>query len=177
MPMIDMDRSCLVVIDFQSRLMPVIHDAETILRNASRLLQAAEMLAVPRVFTEQNPARLGSTVDGVPVGDAVLVHKQCFGACGEAGFLNHIPQSAQIIVTGCETHVCVLQTVLGLLEAGRQIHVVQDAVGSRHPDNKLAALRRMERHGADIVTTEMVIFEWLKTAEHPRFREVSALIK
>lgn len=177
MPMIDAARSLLLVIDFQSRLMPAIHDAEMILRNAGRLLQAARLMNVPRVITEQNPKRLGATVEQLPIDGAVMVDKQFFGACGEDGFADLLPQGAQILVTGCEAHVCVLQTVLGLREAGRQIHVVQDAVGSRHPENRLAALRRMERYGAEIVTTEMVIFEWLRTAEHPRFREVSALIR
>jgi nicotinamidase-related amidase len=71
----------------------------------------------------------------------------------------------------------VQQTVLGLLDAGRELYVVRDALGSRHPENKETAIRRMERHGAEIVTTEMVVFEWLETAEHPRFREAIALIK
>lgn len=82
-----------------------------------------------------------------------------------------------MIVAGWEAHVCVLQTVLGLLETGRQVHVVRDAIGSRQPESKETAIRRMERHGAEIVTTEMVLFEWLRTATHPRFREVAALIR
>ncbi|HEX5452212.1 MAG TPA: isochorismatase family protein, partial [Stellaceae bacterium] len=78
---------------------------------------------------------------------------------------------------GCETHVCVLQTALGLLAAGRRVAMVRDAVGSRRAESKEAALRRLERHGAEIVTTEMVAFEWLATAEHPRFRDIVRLIK
>jgi nicotinamidase-related amidase len=82
-----------------------------------------------------------------------------------------------VVVAGCEAHVCVLQTVLGLIDSGRRVFVVQDAIGSRRAENKEAAVRRMERHGAEIVTTEMVVFEWLGSAEHPRFREAVALIK
>jgi len=78
---------------------------------------------------------------------------------------------------GCDAHVCVLQTVLGLLDGGRPVFVVRDAVGSRRVESKETAIRRMERHGAEIVTTEMVVFEWLETAEHPRFREALALVK
>jgi nicotinamidase-related amidase len=81
------------------------------------------------------------------------------------------------VVAGCEAHVCVLQTVLGLLDAGRKVYIARDALGSRHAENKETAIRRMERHGAEIVTTEMVVFEWLESAEHPRFREAIALIK
>lgn len=177
MPTIDPERSLLLVIDFQARLMPAIHDAETALRNAGRLLEAARMLDVPCLFTEQNPEGLGPTVEQLTIGAAPVVQKQFFAACGEEGFTDRIPASAQVIVTGCEAHVCVLQTVLGLLDAGRQVHVVRDAIGSRKPESKETALRRMEKHGAEIVTTEMVVFEWLKTAEHPRFREVAALIR
>ena len=82
-----------------------------------------------------------------------------------------------ILVAGCEAHVCVLQTVLSLIGAGRRVFVARDATGSRRAENKETAIRRMERHGAEIVTTEMAIFEWLGTAAHPRFREASALVK
>ncbi|MGZ8367401.1 MAG: isochorismatase family protein, partial [Rhodoplanes sp.] len=92
-------------------------------------------------------------------------------------FADMLADRPEVIVTGCEAHVCVLQTALGLLDAGRRVYVVRDAIGSRRAESKEAAIRRMERHGADIVTTEMVVFEWLETAEHPRFRAAAALIR
>lgn len=174
---IDPDRSLLLVIDFQSRLMPAIHEGATAVRNAKRLIEAAELLGIPILFTEQNPRGLGSTVPEIPVSEDRLVHKQSFDACRAEGFLELITADADVVVAGCEAHVCVLQTVLGLLDAARRTHVVQDALGSRHPENKQVALRRMERHGAEIVTTEMVVFEWLRTAEHPQFRQAAALIR
>lgn len=174
---IDPDRSLLLIIDFQARLMPAIHDGAAAVRNARRLTDAAGLLGIPALFTEQNPKGLDPTVDDLAVPARHRVHKQFFDACREDGFLDHIPQDANVIVAGCEAHVCVLQTVLGLLAASRTTWVVRDAVGSRRPDSKDAALRRMERHGAEIVTTEMVAFEWLRTAQHPRFRQVVALIK
>ena len=88
-----------------------------------------------------------------------------------------LPSGHDVVVSGCETHVCVLQTVLGLVEAGRQVLIVRDAVGSRRSESKETALRRMERSGVEVVTTEMVVFEWLRTAEHPLFRDVQGLIK
>ncbi len=100
-----------------------------------------------------------------------------FGATRAPGFLERLPEGRDCVVTGCEAHICVLQTVLGLLEAGRRVTVVADAVGSRKTENRDAALARMAAHGAEIVTTEMVVFEWLGTARHPRFREVVRLIK
>lgn len=174
---IDPARSVLLVIDFQARLMPAIHEGEAAVRNARRLLDAAGLMGIPALFTEQNPKGLGPTVDDLPVPTDRLVHKQFFDACREDGFLSRIPTDAHVVVAGCEAHVCVLQTVLGLLAASRQTWVVGDAIGSRRPESKDAALRRMERHGVGIVTTEMVVFEWLQTAEHPQFRQAAALIR
>ena len=174
---IDPKRSLLLVVDFQSRLMPAIDGGATAIRNANRLIAAAKFFGIPRLFTEQNAKGLGSTVEELPVEKGRLVHKQFFDACREDGFLEHIPADGHIVVVGCEAHVCVQQTVLGLLEARRRTHVVRDALGSRRPEDKETAIRRMERHGAEIVTTEMVVFEWLQTAEHPNFRDAIALIK
>jgi nicotinamidase-related amidase len=177
MPTIDPQRSLLLVIDIQTRLMPAIHDGESVIRNAGRLIEAAKLIGVPRLFTEQNPKGLGPTVDGIAVEPGRLVEKQSFDVCREAGFLDRIPADAHVVVAGCEAHVCVLQTVLGLRAAGRDVYVAGDAIGSRAPANREAALRRMERHGAETVTTEMVVFEWLQTALHPQFRSAVALIK
>jgi nicotinamidase-related amidase len=174
---IDPKRSILLVIDFQARLMPAIDRGAIALKNASRLIDVASLIDVPLVFTEQNAKGLGATVGDLAVEKGRLVHKQFFGACGEKGFLDVVPIDREIVVAGCEAHVCVLQTVLGLIDAGRKVYVVRDAIGSRQAENKETAVHRMERHGAEIVTTEMVVFEWLQTAENPRFREAVALIK
>jgi len=175
---IDPKRSLLLIVDFQSRLIPVIHEAAVAIRSARRLIDMAKLVGIPRLFTEQNARGLGPTVDELPVEQQDrLVQKQFFDACREERFLQHIPTDGHIVVVGCEAHVCVQQTVLGLLEASRRTYVVRDALGSRRPEDKDTAIRRMERHGAEIVTTEMVAFEWLQTAEHPKFRQAIALIK
>ncbi|MCW2285143.1 nicotinamidase-related amidase [Rhodoblastus acidophilus] len=174
---IDPHKSLLLVIDFQARLMPAIHEAEAAIRNAGKLLEIAKLLNVPRLFTEQYPKGLGATVPDLPVEGERVMTKLAFDACRAEGVLQNIPTDAQVVVAGCEAHVCVLQTVLGLIAAGRKTFVVQDAIGSRAPENKAAALARMAHHGAEIVTTEMVAFEWAQTAENPDFRAVSALIK
>ena len=133
---------------------------------------------MPRLVTEQNPARLGGTVEALaPQGRETAFAKQCFDAGAEPQVAARLEGDAAVVVTGCEAHVCVLQTVLGLLEDGRRVHVVADAVGSRDPKNHAAAIERMRHHGADIVTTEMVIFEWLRSADDPAFKELVALIK
>jgi len=174
---IDPQTSLLLVIDFQSRLMPAINQANAAIANANRLLETAQLLDIPRLFTEQNAKGLGPTVDTIPVEPGRLLHKLYFDACREDGFLAKIPEDAAIVVAGCEAHVCVQQTVLGLLDAGRKVHLVRDALGSRRPEDKETAICRMARHGADIVTTEMVVFEWLATSDHPAFRKVISLVK
>jgi nicotinamidase-related amidase len=175
---IDAKTSMLLVVDFQSRLMPAIEDGASAVANARRLLQAAKLVGVPSLFTEQNVDGLGPTVPELAEhATATVAHKMTFDACRADGFLARIADRPDLVVSGCEAHVCVLQTVLGLLDAGRRVHIVRDALGSRRAESKETAIRRMERHGAEIVTTEMVVFEWIETARHPRFREAVALVK
>ena len=174
---INRKRSILLVVDFQSRLMPAIEDGPVVVHNARRLVDAAKLLRVPVLLTEQNAKGLGGTLPELLSGLDEVVHKMTFDACRAPGFLSALPPDHDVVVSGCETHVCVLQTVLGLVEAGRRVFVARDAVGSRRAESKETAIRRMERNGAEIVTTEMVIFEWLATAEDTRLDAVIALIK
>jgi nicotinamidase-related amidase len=177
MPIINRERSALLVVDFQGKLMPAIDDGSLVVANARRLLDAAEMFQVPILFTEQNPDGLGGTLPELRSCTGTMIRKMTFDACRTAGFWEALPDGRDVIVSGCETHVCVLQTVLGLLSAGRRVFAVSDALGSRRPASKDAAIRRMERNGAEIVTTEMVVFEWLGTAEDSRLRNVIGLVK
>lgn len=175
---INPDTTTLLLVDFQARLMPAIEDRDSVVENARRLLDAAAMLDIPVVLTEQYPKGLGATIPALsPERVGAVAHKMTFDACRADGFAEKLADRADVVVAGCEAHVCVLQTVLGLIDAGRRVFVVRDAIGSRRAESKDGAIRRMERHGAEIVTTEMVVFEWLGTAEHPRFREAVALIK
>jgi len=179
MPTLDRSRSVLAVIDFQERLVPAIAGGDEVVANAVRLLSAAEQLGVPVLMTEQNPKGLGPTVPELarPEGAVPVVAKMEFDACRARGVIDALPPGHHIVVAGCEAHVCVLQTVLGLLDRSRRAYVVADAVGSRRPENKAAALARLDRAGAEIVTTEMVLFEWLGTAEDPSFKSVVGLVK
>ncbi len=168
--------SALLMVDFQARLMPAIAGREAVIANARRLTDAAALCGVPVLFTEQNPAKLGGTVPELSPAAATLP-KMCFDAGRDPGFASLLPDRATVLLAGCEAHVCVLQTALGLLDRGRHVAVVEDAVGSRAPASKAAALRRLERYGVEIVTAEMAIFEWLGSAAHPRFRDAMALVK
>ena len=169
--------SLLLAVDFQARLMPAINEGAAVIENARRLVAAAEMLDVPTLFTEQNAEKLGATVPELAPNPMSVVAKMTFDALRTPGVLERLDKGRSIVRAGCEAHVCILQTALGLVEQGYRTFVVADAVGSRRAESKESALRRMERRGVEIVTTEMVLFEWLGTAAHPRFREIVALIK
>jgi nicotinamidase-related amidase len=177
MPLIDPDRSALLVIDLQARLMPAIDQSDLRLANAARLIRAAEALHIRRHITEQNPRGLGATVAALDIPPGEALAKMDFDATRDPAIAARLAGDTALVVCGCEAHVCVLQTVLGLRTAGRQVFVVADAVGSRLEANRQAGLARMQAHGAEIVTTEMVIFEWLGSAAHPAFKTLMPLIK
>jgi nicotinamidase-related amidase len=181
---IDPDTSLLLMIDLQQKLMPAIEGGAAIIANAERLIDAATLLTVPVLFTEQNAKGLGPTVPELSPRPDAIAHKMSFDALRIPGFQSRLRElrrsdreSRSIVVAGCEAHVCVLQTALSFLDHGFKTYVVRDAIGSRRGESKEAAIHRMERHGAEIVTTEMVIFEWLGTAEHPSFRQAMMLVK
>ena len=174
----DASRSALLVIDLQQRLMPAIADGETTVNNALVLARAARLLQVPVIGTEQYPQGLGSSLPEVAALLDLTVSKLDFDASADPALLAALPVAReQLLVTGCEAHVCVLQTVLGLVERGYQPRVVIDAVGSRRPASKAAALERMRAAGVPLLTAEMVVFEWMRSSRHPRFKELLALIK
>ena len=172
------ESAALLLIDLQERLTPVIHDGEVVVARAVRLAEAARLLDVPIRATEQYPAGLGPTVPPLAAYPQAVLAKTGFSAVQDPGFSGLLPPgTSEIVVAGCEAHVCVLQTVLGMLPGGRRVLLVADAVGSRDPADRAAAIDRARQHGAEIVTSEMVLFEWLRDARHPRFRDVQGLLK
>jgi nicotinamidase-related amidase len=178
MSLCDAERSTLLVIDLQQRLMPVIDGGAAVLGNAMILARAARLLQVPAIATAQYPQGLGPNAPEIESLCAQVIAKDDFDACAEPALLAALqPDRSQLIVVGCEAHVCVLQTVLSLLTRGYPVRVVSDAVGSRAAHNKAAGLERMRAAGAEVLSTEMVVFEWLRNRRHPRFKEVLALIK
>lgn len=170
--------SLLLLVDLQARLLPVIAQGEVVVANAIRLARAAQLMAIPVLATEQNPQGLGANIDEIRELAAGTLTKQYFDATREAAWASFLPPSRpDVVVAGCEAHVCVLQTVMGLRRSGHLVRLVRDAVGSRNSDSRDAAISRAEHYGAEIVTTEMVIFEWLQTAENPQFRKALQLVK
>ena len=172
------ENSVLLLIDFQARLMPAIHDGEHVVATACRVVKAARLLGVPVLATEQNPAGLGCSVPEVAALTERTLAKQHFDATREAGWAAFLPESRRgVVVAGCEAHVCVLQTVMGLRRLGHEVRLVRDAVGSRREADRAAALERAAGYGAELVTSEMIVFEWLATSDHPRFKDVLQLVK
>jgi len=200
--LIDADESQLVLVDFQARLQAAMHEAEAVWANAARLAQAAQALRVPVWGTEQNPSKLGTMPEGLRQHCRQVLAKMQFSAVEEGlgewlappaaqaprGNARSLPRHLQkpqasaperraIVIAGVEAHVCLLQTALDLLEEEFEVWVVTDACTSRTERNRDAAFDRLAAAGAELLTTEMVAFEWLRSAEHPQFKAVQALIK
>lgn len=179
------EKSQLLVIDVQDRLCAAMPQdcLELAYSNISRLSKSAQLLDVPIIAAEQYPKGLGATRDivaeSLPDGQDYC-EKTCFSCCGAGGFEGHLnpkEQQPQVILTGLEAHVCVLQTAAGLQHWGYDVYVVSDAICSRSPQNRENALNRMRQGGIKITNTESVIFEWLGNAEHPQFKEISRLFR
>lgn len=173
--------SALLIVDIQERLLPAVRDGETVVANTSVLLKAATALNVPILASQQYPRGIGSLVpaiaERIPAG--ATLDKLHFSCLSDADFSRRFSNlgRTQAIVAGLESHVCVLQTVEELLERQCDVFVVADAVSSRTAASYDFALRRMQAAGAHVVTTEMVVFEWLGVAGTPVFRELSKLIR
>lgn len=178
--LLDAKDCVLFLVDIQDRLAPAVLDGDAVIARAAILLAAASRLEVPVVASEQYPQGLGHT-DGrlrLPEGAATFA-KLAFSAASEPAILAHLDALGrrQVVLCGMETHVCVLQTALGLQATGRDVAVVADAVGSRHAERRLLGLERMRDQGIAIVDSEMVVFEWLAAAGTPAFKELSRLIR
>ena len=203
--LLDAIESQLVLVDYQTRLMPVIFESPTVLANAVRLGKLARLMEVPVFGTEQNPSKLGENAPEVRALCGQTLSKMHFSAVEEglgewlrppeptpsrppAGNARSLPKHLQkppaqreprntIVIAGCEAHVCLLQTALDLLEDEFDVCVVTDACSSRTERNRDAAFDRLAGAGAELVTTEMVAFEWLRTAEHADFKAVLELVR
>jgi len=171
----------LVVIDIQGKLARVMHKQEELVSNTVKLIQAASLLDVPILVTEQVPEKIGPTVPEITsvLNGREVIAKPCFSCCGDEAFMNVLEstQRRQIIIAGIETHVCVYQTVSDLIQKKYELQVAADAVSSRVKENKDIALDRMRTLGSGITSTEMIICELLKTSTHARFKEVMGIIK
>jgi nicotinamidase-related amidase len=172
---------CLVLIDVQQKLLPVMQNPEQVVKNCSVLIQTAKALNIPVLWCQQVPAALGPTVPELTVlleGHSPI-DKSSFSCAGDEYFLSAIENTnaSAAVLCGIESHVCVFQTAMHLMQKGINVHVIADATSSRTLDNKQIALDRMRAAGAVISSTEMLLFELLQSANHPAFRNLSKLIK
>lgn len=174
--------SQLVIVDIQERLAPAIHESAAALKATLLLVGAAKRLGVPICVTEQYPKGLGPSVRDLLTAlphDATILGKMHFSAMREPDIAAHLAQKGRrsLVICGMEAHVCVLQTALDARRAGYDVYLAADAVGSRVPFNVDTALRRMERAGIHMVTSEMVVFEWMERAGTDDFKAIAPLLK
>ena len=180
--LIQVAQSQLVVIDMQIKLAPAMDlpAMQKVTKNAAILLQTANLLQVATHVTEQYPQGLGETLPALKpyLTSSKIIAKTAFSACAEPLFKQHLhADKSQIVLLGMEAHICVLQTALDLLNAHKQVFVVEDAIISRNVNNKANAIARLQSAGCIVTNTESVIFEWLANANHEAFKAVTKLIK
>jgi nicotinamidase-related amidase len=158
-----------------------MHGRDAIFKNVQILVQAAKILEIPILWCQQCPDALGPTIPDIAqlLEDNEPINKAAFSCCGEEQFNTKLKKlhRKQVLLCGIETHVCIYQTTIDLLQQDFQVEVITDAVSSRALENKQIAINRLAAEGAKISCTEMVLFELLKTAEHPKFRQIAKLIR
>ena len=179
--MLDIKNCCLAVVDVQGKLAQLMQDKDALFKNIQLLIQAAQILEMPILWCQQVPDALGPTVPVIAelLTDVQPTNKAAFSCCGTDQFICKLNEAArnQVLLCGIEAHICVYQTAADLLGKGFKVDVVADAVSSRTLDNKQIALTRLAAEGARITSVEMALFALLRTAEHPKFRQIAKLIK
>ncbi len=175
------DNAVLVVIDFQERLFPVMHDKEKLLGNVVKLIKGIKVMEIPIILTEQYPKGLGPTIPEIKelLPDIKPIEKVCFSCCDNEAFGKALEslKRKQVLITGIEAHICVYQTAMALAQVGYEVQVVSDCVSSREPENKTVALFRMGAAGISPTTTEMALFELLRVAQGDKFKQISNIVK
>lgn len=173
--------SVLLIVDIQERLAAIMKERERVVRNCQHLIELAKMLSIPIVVTEQYPKGLGRTVPELQaaVPEYKPIEKTAFNCCGEPAFVTKIRnhEKKHIIMTGMETHICVLQTTVGLMQDGLVVHVVEDAICSRTKENWNTGVAFMRDAGAVVTCTETALFQLLEVAGTEEFKKISQRIK
>ncbi len=179
--MLELDNTALVIIDVQGKLANLMYQKEELFRNLSILVKGALLLKMPIILTEQYPQGLGPTIPEIMslLTNVKPLTKMSFSCCGEKGFMDRLQavEKTQLLITGIESHICVYQTAVDLINMEYEVHLVSDAVSSRRMQNKEVALQRISKAGAVITSVEMALFELIKTAEYSDFRKLSSIVK
>ena len=171
----------LLVVDVQGKLAQLMDDREVLFANLRRMIQGARVLDIPVIWIEQLPEKLGPSIPEVALelpGQSPIA-KDSFSCAGNARFNEALESTGrkQVLLTGIETHICVYQTAIDLLDAGYQVELVTDATGSRIASNKPLGIGKMQSHGAVLTSTEMCLFELMRVATHPAFRTIQQIVK
>lgn len=179
--MLTLANTILVVVDVQGKLAQLMHEKERFFDNLQKIIKGAQVLGIPILVTEQIPEKLGPTIPEIAhlLPDVRPIRKITFSCGGSDEFTQALAAAGrrQVLLTGMETHVCVYQTALDLLASGYEVHIVTDAVASRRAENKHVGLERIRAAGAIPTSTEMALFELLRVAEGPQFKEIIQIIK
>lgn len=175
------ENSLVLIIDIQERLVGAL-DKDIVVSKAVKVASAANALSIPVVVTEQYPKGLGNTVEplkAVLPENTEIVEKTSFNALLEDGMKERIASygKKQIVIFGIETHICVHQTAAALIEEGYEVYVIKDACASRNKYEFKQGIEAMQQNGVKVSCVEIALFEWLKGAKNPKFKEVQALIK
>lgn len=179
--MFKIEDSLVVAVDFQVRLMPAMNDCEKVEKKSEMFIRGCRLLDVPILVTQQYTKGLGDTLPSLKeaLDEFEHIEKVVFSCCGDEGFVKKLEESGKknIIVMGIESHVCVQQTVLDLLLRGHNVYVIADCISSRSETDHKYAEMRMQQAGAVITTAESVLFEFILSADHPKRKEISNLVK
>jgi nicotinamidase-related amidase len=179
--MLDIENCLLVVVDVQGKLAALSHDRQVLFKNIQILIKAAKILDIPVLWSQQCPASLGPTVPEIAqlLTDNQPIDKASFSCCGDEQFISKLNSlnRRQPLLCGIETHICIYQTAVDLRSRGYEVSVIADAVSSRTLDNKQTAITKMQTMRINIYSTEMALFELLKTADHPKFKQIAKLVK
>jgi nicotinamidase-related amidase len=179
---LELTRSALAIIDMQEAFRAQIADFTKVAERIALMVQAAKLLHLPIIVTEQYPKGLGHTAPEIAavLPDSVeIIEKTAFSSCGASGFQSQLEQAAarQVLVCGIEAHICVNQTVHDLLANGFQVHLLTDCISSRNVNDRKTASRKMHGSGAIFSSVEMAVFELMRDAKHEQFKAIQALIK
>jgi nicotinamidase-related amidase len=178
--MLNVGDTALIVIDVQGKLAQLMHERDELFDNVARMVRGANVLELPVICTEQNPAGLGPTTEEIaPLIKSEPIPKKSFSCCGEQRFLDALGQTGrrQLLLCGIETHVCVYQTAADLSQRGHEVYVVADAVSSRAASNREIGLEMMKDAGTRITSVEAALFGFLRVAEGDKFKQILQIVK
>lgn len=177
---LDKEKTALLVIDIQEKLVPVVQNSDALFANANKLIKGFEVLKLPIIVTEQYPKGLGNTCKEIELPTATNVIEKISFSCLLSSEVNNQLQEKKIttlILCGAEAHICVFKTALNAIQLGYEVHVVADAISSRTQENKAIAIERLKQSGVFVASTEMILFQLIDEAGTETFKTISKIIK